>query len=178
MNKKYLACLFAVVILSSSFISCNNLEKTDEKNGGSLTIKDAENEVIEEQIPVEKISVDYTIKYYDVVDDLILYFSSTEEFKGQIDPIFFIEELSALMQISIEVNSIVIDNASMIIDFSSRSAPLNGTGSYEESFILESICETMFDVFKDIDKIYFTADGKDYESGHISLSIDTPYEQR
>ena len=178
MNKKFLACLFGALLLAFSFISCNNLEKTNENNEDSLTNKDDE-KIPSEEIPeVEILTVDYSIKYYDVVEDKTFIFSSTAEFENEIDPEFFIEQLSDLMQMKIDINSVKIDEKAMTVDFSSLSAPLNGTGSYEESFILESICETMFDVFPDIDEIYFTADGKDYESGHISLSKETPYEQR
>ena len=126
----------------------------------------------------ELIDVDYTLVYYDILTDSMVDFNSTETFVGGVEPMFFINKLSELMQIRINVNSIETSGEKMLIDFSSESAPLNGTGAYEESCILDSISDVMLDVFAGINKIHFTCDGKDYESGHLSLSADTPYEER
>lgn len=181
MNKKFLAYIFSVVFLTCYLTSCNNLTENIKENEESLTIE-SENKSLDTETDdlktVETISVDYSIWYYDIIDDKIYEYADTQDFEGKVTPEFFIEKLSSLMQMRIDVNSINIENEKMIIDFSSNSAPLNGTGSYEENCILESISDIMFSVFSDVNSIYFTADGKDYESGHVSLSKDTPYAQR
>ena len=82
------------------------------------------------------------------------------------------------MQTRIIANSVIIKEDKMLIDLSPDSAPLNGTGAYEESCILDSISKIMLDVFTDVNKIYFISNGKDYESGHLTLSTDIPYEER
>ena len=126
----------------------------------------------------EAVKINYTIRYYDVIEDRMIEYCDVASFESQAEPIFFIYILSELMQTRIGVNSINITGNDMIVDFSGDSAPLNGTGAYEESCILDSISDTMLSVFDNVERIYFTEDGKDYESGHISVSKDTPYAQR
>ncbi len=176
MKKKYTFMLFFIIGLLTTVLGC----KTDQNRVAENTeikpvVQETEAEVYLLPGPV---TVDYTIKYYDVIDDRIIEFSDSAYFEKSVEPGFFINKLSELMQMRIDINSVSVNEDTMTIDFSSSSAPLNGTGAYEESCILESISELMFSVYDSIDYIYYTEDGKEYESGHISLSKDTPYAQR
>ncbi len=176
MNKKYAAMFFCTFVLSTVVPGCATKQNHVPDNVERIpVIQEAETEVYLLPGPV---TVDYTIKYYDVIHDSVVEFSDSEFFEKSAEPQFFIDKLSELMEMKIEVNSVSINQNTMTVDFSSASAPLNGTGAYEESCILESISELMFSVYDSIDYIYYTEDGKDYESGHLSLSKDTPYAQR
>lgn len=170
-----LMMILAVTVVSAASCSkTHNTEKYKESSQASSgTDKQAD---INDYQKSEEIT--YTIKYYDVIEDSIKEFTETKTFENSVEPEFFIEKLSELINTKIIVNSIKIDGNKMIIDFSSESAPLNGTGSYEETSILDSISDVLLNVFKDIDEIYITADGKDYDSGHTSLTADTPYATR
>ncbi|MBR5527975.1 MAG: GerMN domain-containing protein [Clostridia bacterium] len=126
----------------------------------------------------KQISVNYTLHYYDIVEDKMLDYSGTELFYGSIRPEFFAEKLSELMGMEIAVNSITADGVKMTLDFSSEGVPVCGIGSYGESAVLDSLTQVLLDTFPDISEIYITADGKNYESGHISQPKDTPYATR
>jgi len=172
--KKFCTVIAFVMLLAVFLLtSCEKTTKSDIVSGDVDVLTDSQ--TTDRVMPVE---VDYTIRYYDVIEDKIIEYSDIVSFDNAPDPIFFISKLSELMQIRIGVNSINVSGKDMIIDFSSVTAPLNGTGAYEESCILDSISDTMLSVFHDIDRVYFTQEGKDYESGHISISKDTPYAQR
>ncbi|MBE6623242.1 MAG: hypothetical protein E7621_03545 [Ruminococcaceae bacterium] len=174
--KKIIIAL-TLLSLAFSFTSCFKQTQTEINNDNGTTHSESNkgNEILETPTPV---SVDYTVKYYDIITDEWKEFSSTANFEEQPDPAFFISEVSRLMGISVSVNNITAENDKMTIDFSASSPPLNGTGSYEENCILESICSTLFGVFPEINNIHITQDGKEYDSGHLSLSPDTPYATR
>lgn len=162
--------------LTLSFTSCVKQPQTEINNNEyNLSENNETNEISETPTPI---SVDYTVKYYNILADEWKEFSSTANFNVEPEPVFFINEVSRLMGISIAVNDITIKNDKMTIDFSSYSPPLNGTGSYEENCILESISSTLFGVFPEINNIHITQDGKEYDSGHLSLAPDTPYATR
>ncbi len=174
--KKIIIAL-TLLSLAFSFTSCIKQPQTEinKDNENTLSENNEDNEILETPTPV---SVDYTVKYYDIIADEWKEFSSTASFDGQPEPVFFINEVSRLMGISITVNVITTENDKMTIDFSASSPPLNGTGSYEENCILESISSTLFGVFPEINNIHITQDGKEYDSGHLSLTPDTPYATR
>ena len=172
--KRKFAFIF-VLLLLLVFTSCATLQTSSTHTDFETAEPDTAENVHFLPGPV---TVDYNISYYDIIADKINEFSDSVYFEDYVDPKFFIDKLSDLMQIRINVISVTASNDSMTINFSSDSAPLNGTGAFEESFILESIAETMFEVYESIEYIYYTKDGKEYESGHISLSLNTPYAQR
>lgn len=176
MNTK---CTFFIVlslIVSLFFFSCGYIGIQNNEKHTDTNSKNC-NADLSCLLP-GPINVNYTIKYYDIVNDKMKEYSDTAYFEECVPPQFFLDKLSELMQMRIGINSVCVRNDAMIIDFSSMSAPLNGTGSYEESCILESISEIMFSVYDSINYIYYTNDGKDYESGHVSLSKEVPYAQR
>ena len=171
-----LMMILAVTVVSAASCSkTHNTGKYKESSQASSGTDKREEDINDYQKSEE---ITYTIKYYDVIEDSIKEFTETKTFENSVEPEFFIEKLSELINTKIIVNSIKIDGNKIIIDFSSESAPLNGTGSYEETSILDSISDVLLNVFKDIDEIYITADGKDYDSGHTSLTADTPYATR
>lgn len=187
MRANFLFMLLAASVILTSISACKKEEKEVSSGFENQDIESAassdaslasDSAEPKEYLLPGPITVDYKIRYYDVIDDKIIEYTDSTYFEESAEPEFFINKLASLMQMKIDVNSIVVSNDKMIIDFSSASAPLNGTGSYEESCILESIAEVMLSVYDNINYIYYTADGKDYESGHISLSIESPYAQR
>ena len=183
--KKLHSALLCFLILSCFLSACadeSEILQTDipqEQSDSFVQELQQENtEYSQDESELKEIEVSYTIEYYDVIEDSINQFSETKVFKGEIEPKYFVEKLSELLETTIMPNEIIIKDDSMIIDFNSHHSPLSGTGSYEESKILDSITNCMFDVYKDIDKIYFTADGEEYKSGHIHLSKDIAYATR
>jgi len=157
-----------------------DITPSEETKDDTTTEADAEkaeeNKETEEQ--KEPVSVNYTIEYYDVVEDKMLEYSGTQEFEGEIRPMFFIEKISELTGTSIAVNSVKINGSAITVDYSTQGAPFHGTGSFEESAILNSVSAVLMNVFEQAESIYITADGKDYESGHIYHPKDTPYATR
>ena len=66
----------------------------------------------------------------------------------------------------------------MTIDFSKNYPPFSGVGSLEESKLLENIRDIMFSQYPEVKRLFFTADGGQYESGHMYISKDEPYAER
>jgi hypothetical protein len=132
-------------------------------------------ETVADTTPVE---VTYTMNYYDIVEDAVKQFCETKIFYGKVDPIYFVEKLSDLTETDIGVNQIEVSDNGILVDFSSGACPVSETGSYEESHILNSISEVLLQVYPDVNGIYISADGKDYESGHIYILKETPYATR
>ena len=116
----------------------------------------------------EKIVCDYTISYYDIVQDASLEYSDTEVFYGEIDPVFFVNKVCELYGVYTECNGVKVSDSVMTVDFTSGYAPLAGTGSYVEAKILESVADILLSQFPDISAIAYTADGgREYNSGHV-----------
>ncbi len=194
MNKKIVICtiICAAALLCISCVIYREAEPASQTTQKEIEKENADNNFNIPSEPItqedettppksdesKEIAVDYKITYYDVINDCMVDFEGTEIFVGEPSPVFFINKLSELMQTRIITNSVVIKGDKMLIDLSPDSAPLNGTGAYEESCILDSISDIMFDVFTDVNKIYFISNGKEYESGHLTLSADIPYEER
>lgn len=170
--KRIILLALAFSFISLYVCSCNRYEPIGQPDDAH------EDTSVPYQEQIHPITVDYTIKYYDMMNDVWNEYASENTFYGEIDPNFFINKLSELMGISINVNSINIDNDKLTVDFSEASPPLNGVGSYEEICILDSISDTLFEVFSQVNEIYITQDGKEYGSGHLTLAPDTPYATR
>lgn len=135
-------------------------------------------ELLEKSFHIEPVEIAYTIDYYDVVEDTVKQFSETKVFNGQIEPVYFVKKLSELMETNISVNKIEVSVDRITVDFTSSGCPHSGTGSYEESHILNSISQVLLQVYPEVNNIYIAADGKDYESGHIYMPKETPYATR
>ena len=180
---KYMLCLILCVSVLS-LVSCS-LVVTDKSqpNDNIPNTKDnfqSKNEtgVNENQPEADTFEVTYTLRYYDVIEDVEKEFTETKSFEEKIVPEYFIRKLAELMNTSISVNGISFDEDKLFIDFSSDSSPLRETGAHEESCILDSITSVLFDVFPETKEIHITADGKDYDSGHTILPKGTPYATR
>ncbi len=172
--KRITLLVLALAFISLYFCSCTKDEPIDQ------TGNTYENASVpsHDETQKEPITVDYTINYYDMMNDVWNKYTSENTFYGEIDPIFFINKLSELMGISISINGIDMEEDKLTIDFSESSPPLSGIGSYEEICILDSISDTLFEVFSGVNEIYITKDGKEYGSGHLTLAPDTPYATR
>lgn len=171
------ACAFACT-LTLSLVSCKATVPDNSETVIPSTIPDDKENSNDSQENIKNIEITYTLKYYDIIEDTTKEFTETKNFENEIEPEYFIQKLSELMNTTISVNSINFDGDKILIDFSSNSSPLGGTGSYEESCILESISAVFFDIYPEINEIHITADGKDYDSGHTMLPKDTPYATR
>lgn len=202
MKHSILSYILAAIMLTACMTACNTTVPDDtptvptestttqipEENIPDITPSEETTENITPETDTEKIeepeeqkepvSVDYTIEYYDVVEDKMLEYSGTQEFEGEIRPMFFIEKISELTGTSIAVNSVKINGSAITVDYSTQGAPFHGTGSFEESAILNSVSQVLMNVFDQAESVYITADGKDYESGHIYHPKDTPYATR
>lgn len=126
----------------------------------------------------EKIVCDYTVSYYDIVQDAALEYSDTEVFYGEIDPVFFVNKVCELYGVYTECNGVTVADSVMTVDFSSEHAPLTGTGSYVEAKILESVADILLSQFPDVSGIAYTADGGEYESGHIYFALGDIFKSR
>ncbi len=203
MKHSILSYILAAIMLTACMTACTTTSSPDdtptvstdntttqipEENIPDITPSEETTENITPETDTEKteepeeqkepVYVDYTIEYYDVVEDKMLEYSGTQEFEGEIRPMFFIEKLSELTGTSIAVNSVKINGSAITVDYSTQGAPFHGTGSFEESAILNSVSAVLMNVFDQAESIYITADGKDYESGHIYHPKDTPYATR
>ncbi len=131
-----------------------------------------------ESIPSEPITLSYDIKYYDIVQDLEITVTETKTFDEAPTCEYFIDRLSELSGIHIGYNYAKLNEDTATVDFKSGSCPVSGTGAYEESILLDNIAQLIFEVFPNIEQIYYTADDKDYNSGHVSLEKGIPYAER
>ena len=131
---------------------------------------DEPNEAVEE--------IPFTVSYYDIYTDENAESKQIYRYVGQPDPLYYIRKISELYSIPIGVHSITVKDKSIIVDYDGTKAPSFGTGSYEESRILDCVADVLLQVTPDADAVYITKDGGDYDSGHIKSERETPYATR
>ncbi len=125
-----------------------------------------------------EITQEYIINYYDIITDSNLEYKGAQTFYGSVDPNFFVNKIAELYGMNIVCNGVTEKDSVMSVDLSSEFAPLNGTGSYEEARILDSIADCLLMQFPEVDAISFTADGGEYESGHLYFAVGDIYKMR
>lgn len=76
---------------------------------------------------------------------------------------------------AVSINSLSIDNGLITIDFNQAFAnTVRSTGTSGERMIVGSVVNTFLDAFK-AQSVYFTVDGKIFESGHIIYDFAMPF---
>lgn len=164
--KKLILIIAAVAALSFSMYGCANITFGSEVAGNNG-----------EQ--PEK-GIDYTVVYYSVNDNKQI--TVEEKYNGSPEFMmsYLISRISDLCGVNIDYNNISDDGdgQTVTVDFSANGYPASGLSSSSESAVLDSITETIFANYPSVNNICFTCDGKEYNSGHVSLEKGEAYRTR
>jgi hypothetical protein len=173
-TKIVMLLLFTVFISSIGFTSCTKSKADSVKKTGNetQTVQDSSKNAE----PIQK----YTIIYYDVEQNKKI--TKPETFQGDSEFMLshIIDRISDLTKLKIDYNYISNDaqTRGLTIDFKSGGSPVTGLGSAGEAAVLDSITETMFENFPEIDRVFFTCDKGEYSSGHVQLELGEAYRSR
>lgn len=125
-------------------------------------------------------SIDYTIIYYSVNDNKQI--EVKEQYSGSSEFMMshLLSRISELCGVSIDYNSVSDDaqTNTVTVDFASKGSPVSGLSSSSESAVLDSITETIFANYPDVDNVCFTCEQKEYNSGHVFLEKGEAYRTR
>jgi cytoskeletal protein RodZ len=132
--------------------------------------------------PIEYTDNTIEYEYYDISSDSTKTEKETvDEDSGTLETAldivaqqFFSESLE---DSPIAPNSITLQGGNLYIDFTEDIYNTN-FGSTAENSLLDSIAAAYLDNTEDITAVYYSVDGKDYESGHIGVPKDIPYQTK
>ena len=77
--------------------------------------------------------------------------------------------------LEIGIDSVTMEEDTVIVSFLYGKAPLSSVGSTVEETILNSIADSLLDNIDGCKKVVFRAEGEAYESGHYAFGIDEVY---
>lgn len=77
----------------------------------------------------------------------------------------------------IGIESVTVEDDTVIVSFYSDKAPLYNTGSGFEAAILNAIAQSLTENLDNIHKVVYRVEGGPYSSGHIELDIDEVYHE-
>lgn len=134
-------------------------------------------EMLDEPLP-EVSEISFTVSYYDVYTDQTEESEQLYRYIGEPNYLCCLKRISRLFEIQLGINSVTVKNNAVTVDFADGKAPVYGTGSYEESRILDCISDVLLQILPEVNEVYITKDGGDYDSGHIKTEKNTPYATR
>lgn len=97
--------------------------------------------------------------------------------KDEITPQLIVDTVVDSMadnSLTINIESVTTEEASVIVSFYKDQSFLNVGGGYETA-ILDAIAQSLIDNLDDYNKVIFRMEGDAYVSGHIELGIDEVY---